>query len=524
MNESRVYSVRDLLISMFARISLIRRVFIVMVVLTTGIALFLPKVYTVTGNVIILATEIHQGEGPSLAKGSITQYLPVTLKDIETEATILRSVPLIQKALGALHSEGSLNIEYSWMDKWVKQPFKNYVVGPVRSLFGQAASNEDETAALTKVVLDSLEIVPVPGSNVIGIHYETDDINQGQLIVNRLMDEYLAMRDRLITGPTQRLFSQKKDLYKERFEQLSNEKIELFDQHEIHTPKEELSLVLQTINKETNEYNQLADRLLELKKWQQYLEQNIAEMNSANSSDFTILSGLEVGVGNYEDQIPGYKEIQLQLERIRTLQAEYDEAVLSFNQDSLPVVQAKEKIALSKKRLVGLLEGSNRDQLQKMQVLQSVSDQKEKRLADLRQRASLLTEVAVQETGIDTELAVVNEAYYKYSQQYEEKHLDELLHRDTLKNVKVLSYAPVPLEPSSPKKKIVLLVGMISSALFAISIGFICDIFDKRMYDPVRVNSTFGLPVIAIIDDRSPDKEKIPFSAHPARFFKWLLQ
>jgi uncharacterized protein involved in exopolysaccharide biosynthesis len=523
MNGSSIYSLRDLLISIYARFNLIQRVFALMVIATLFVVFFLPKVYTVSGEVIVLATEIRQADTAALTQGAVTQYLPVTLKDIETEATILRSLPLLRKTVEQLSSEGKLVFEGSFLDTWVKGPIQNYVIGPVRSLFSDEPEG-NEYDGLTKVVLDGLEIVPLPGSNVIRIYYETDNVAQGQVIVNRLMDEYLAMRDRLITGVNEGLYSKKKNIYKERFEELSNEKIELFDQHEIHTPKEELTLVLQTINKETNEFNQLEDRLLELKNWQQYLKKNINQMSASESTTLSIPNGLEGSTVEFASQIPGYKEIQTQLEHIRALQAEYDEAALSFNKDSLPVVQAQEKIGLARNRLVGLLEGSNKDQLQKIQVLQSVADQKMARLNKLRERASLLTEMSVQETGIDTELAVLNEAYYKYSQQYEEKHLDTLLHRDTLKNVKVLNYAPVPLEPSSPKKKVVLLVGLLSSMIAAVSMAFVCDIFDQRLHDPTKIPSTLDLPVIAIVDDIEPDKGKVPFSLHPARFFEWLRQ
>ena len=83
--------------------------------------------------------------------------------------------------------------------------------------------------------------------------------------------------------------------------------------------------------------------------------------------------------------------------------------------------------------------------------------------------------------------------------------------------------ASKPLEPSSPKPILVLIVSFVTGAFVALTLGLIREMFDNRFRYPEQVPAQLDMPVIAVFDDKNivPD---IPFSHKPAEFWKWLIQ
>ena len=516
-------TIRPFVLSLFARRKLMWRVFLVMSAITLCVTLFLPTKFTVSGQVIVLSSEIPLKESDMLNEGSGTRYLPVSLKDIETEATILRSPTLLKTTVQGLLNEGKITLEQSLLDTWIKQPLKKYIIRPIASLIQPEATPEDTVSPLLVELVDSMEILPLPGSNVIAVNLTTDDIEFGRLIVNRLIDEYLTERSRLMVSSGEHTFDQKKDMYKDMLHSLTDEKMKLFSEHDSQKPGEELSLVLQNINSETKSLNDVSDKLLEIAKWQGYLEKNISLMESSKGNEITIPYGFDSTNSN-DTELVAYKEVFQQLDVLRKLQEEYDTAIVSFAQGSLPVSQISEQLELAKKRLISLFKKKNQDQIQKILVLKSMAVEKEKRLTDLRKRASLLSEVVENLSEIETKLNVAKEAFLKYSQVYEEKHMERLFNQSNHRNVKVLDYAPVPLEPAPPKKPLLLILGLFSSLITAITAAVLAEAFNKFFYDPRDIEQTLGIPVVAIIDDLDARANQVEFSLHPKRFLQWINQ
>lgn len=527
MNNSSIGSLRDFFISIYSRRSFIRRILLPMLIIVLLFTVFQTKTYTVSGEIIVLSKEIRQVGNDHLSNANTTQHLPVTLKDMETEATILRSLPLIQNTVTELHQEGVFELKKSVIDTWIKEPLKIFLIEPI---FGSKEDQEQNinpddqiVANLTKKVIAGLQINPLPGSNVIVVSYKTENIKEGQIIVNRLMDKFLTRRNDLMLGtPLETVFMTKKKIYQERLNALENKKLDLLKQNDIHHPQEELTLTLHAINTETTQANKLADKLLEAKKWQQYLQKIKKNLSSSEATDLSLAYSFTRGdVGSAKIEMGS--EMKQQLEIIRTLQSKYDTALLLFNEDNLKVIQPKEQLEMAKIRLIDLIENRLTEQTQNIKVLRAVTEQKRKRLIGLKERASLATEILVKEDEINAELKSIQTSLFKYGQHLDEQHSASLISQEKWRNVRVLNYAPVPLGPSSPGKMVVLIAGLIGSIVTAISIAFLYELFDHRFHSHIQVSKRLKLPVIAVIDDVNGGQH-YAFSLHPIRFCKWLTQ
>lgn len=500
MRSSDLDDIGNLIRKLYVRRRLVFWIFLVMSLVSLVVTLAVGKRYTLSGEVILLSTEIYN-KGQNVIEGATgNRYLPVSLKDIETEATILRSVPLLRKTVQGLYDEGKLILEQSWLDRWLKQPLRHYIIQPVKNFFGNEEEQGNPVEDLVLLVLDGLQILPLPGSNVISVTYESKNIEQGRLIVNRLIDDYLWMRSELYAGNAENMFGRKKGVYKERLDTLFKKKMALLGEYESRKPEEELSIILQSINIAGRDHDDLSEQVLEVSKWQKYFEENIRQLRGTRATEVSIVSDAEFARAG-DSQLGSRKDLMQQIDQIRSLQNEYDKALVSFTENSQPVLQTIDKLELAKKRLLALFQKYNQNQLQKIRVLQSVAKHKEERLSSLKQRAVYLSQLLVLLAEIETELKVANEAYYRYSQLYEEKHLENMFSQDNWKNVKVLSYAPQPLGPSSPKKKLVFLIGIFSSFVTAISVALLYDFLDRFRLESWRIALTGEEPMS--IDDRA---------------------
>jgi len=87
---------------------------------------------------------------------------------------------------------------------------------------------------------------------------------------------------------------------------------------------------------------------------------------------------------------------------------------------------------------------------------------KKARLDEIAARVESLRQLLPRYNIIEVELQAMIEAYYAYSQKYQEYKAREMADIESRSNVKVLAWAELPLEPSFPQAKLLLPVGFIA--------------------------------------------------------------
>jgi len=229
------------------------------------------------------------------------------------------------------------------------------------------------------------------------------------------------------------------------------------------------------------------------------------------------------GTGTSSNEFYVDTEMKDQMLKIAGLQSEHATARLAFRKESTKVTKPYNQLKQQKVRLIVLVENRILERSEGIKVLDTVIASKNERIQGYKDRAEVLKQVSAQEAGIITELSAVNDAYFKYSQQYEERRSEKFANLDDLSNVRILSMASKPLEPSSPKPFLVLIVSFVTGAFVALTLGLIREMFDNRFRYPEQVSAHLDIPVIAVFDDKNVEPDK-PFSHKPAEFWKWLIQ
>lgn len=487
--------IRETIGLLFANKALIVKVCIVFAIIAVLAPLIQTKKFTVTGEIIILAKKLHQGgaHGEYAPSGGSAKSIPVSLTDMETESNILRSLSLQKTAVAELIDEGIIVLEPGLIERLTPSFLKSN---------DEALIKKKQVEDFTFYIFNDIEIAPIPGSNIISIIYEGEAPELGKDVVARLMQLYLnKRRDLALAQAPEDFFGNKKELFKQRLRELENERLKLFNKHSVSDPESELALTLENVNDERNELNQLRDTRLENLQWLAYLEEQLNTLKTADITQSTFPFSFGGG-GSISDETYIDSEMKQESQHIAELHSEYANARLSFKPDSIKITKLVRRIKLQKERLVTLIANRITERGHGIKVLDSLIESKLARIETYNQRAELLKRVASEDADINTELNAVNDAYFKYSQFYEEQRSEQFAQLDELTNVKILSLPAVPLEPSSLNPLFVMILILITGGISAVTLVFLQEFFDNRFKFKSQVEQELGLPVIAVFDDK----------------------
>jgi len=496
-------SLRNILNIFFSNLPFMRRIFFVCVAVSFLVPVLSVQKYTPSGEIMVLSKKIAQGNREEVGIATGVRYIPVSLTDMETENSILRSLPIIRKTVADLYIDGLLNLEHSYFDERINEPLKDRL-SRLQSLTSSSEMiAEDQLAIneLTKSAVASLNISTIPGSNIILISYETKDPEVGSAFVNKLMDNYFVKRQELITNESPVApFLKKKEVYKERMKLLEENKVDLLNKYGITSSKEELSQVLQNINRENIELNRLIDTHLMEKSWLAYIDTQLTTLKKAPLKSFSFpysfdRSGASKGT-YYVDA-----EMKQQVQKIASMQTEYATVLLSFKSDTDTVSMLSKELSEQKTRLINLVNNRVLERSKNMIVLEETIKNRRLRIGTYNERAKILNTVTSLEDEINVELTAVSDTYFRLNQVYEEMRSKQLSELDDFSNVKVLSRATIPLEPSTPSAMLLFALSIFVSLVIAITMGMVREYFDRRFRYPEQALTELGVPTVAVIDD-----------------------
>ncbi|CBL46097.1 Lipopolysaccharide biosynthesis [gamma proteobacterium HdN1] len=515
--------VRELLTLFFSNFRLGAQVTVAILVLALLAPLVIGKSYTVTGEIIVLSKKLDQGFRSEVATSSGPRYMPVTLTDMETENSILRSLPVIQTTVGTLYDQGKLFIDYSPLKAWVINPLKENVIKPLKNMLSDEPSDPrlELINELSAYVLDDLEIATLPGSNVITVNYTNDDPEMARAVVNGLMETYMERRRNLMASQAPKeFFLKRKNSFQKLVRELEQKRVDLLNNYGAVNPKDETTAVLGDLENGRKEISAMQGNRLRNEKWLEYLKsesKNLAKSDIAQTS----LAFSFNGAGASEEQYYVDTEMKQQLEKIAELVVAYNDARFTFKPDSPKVVQLVSQLREQKRRLETLVKNRIKEREQALIILNDTITTNTAALEGLEQRLVRLKQASAEESALATELNAAKDAFFRYSQQYEEFRAEQVSATDDLENVRILTNPVFPLEPSTPKPFLVWVLGGVAAVMGGIVTALVSAWFGRTFATPDQAQSALGVPVIAVFDD--PDNSAdLPSHWSPAGIWKWL--
>lgn len=535
MNTLQVMSPKENYLHEFLRIffanrQLIKRVFLFFAVITLLIPLVLKQTFDITAEVLVQSKKLPQSDANTALSQETDKFLPPSLADMETESNILRSPSLMRKTVRQLYEEGVYRpskgivaLVTEPLRTYVANPLREYVINPLRSAVGLEIDpvRDGTIDALTEQASAALTVETLPGSNVISVVYSFDDPEMGTILVTRLLENYLKSRQNLQSNDLpESFFEQKKSQYQVRIGELEERRRGLLESIRASDPKEEITFRLNAINTEEQALNLYRDRLLENRRWLEYLTANLAAARSAGVSEGTFPFTFTHTVDNaaYED-----REIKQLGEKLIDQVSNYGNATASFQDGSLPVQQQRERIGRTRDQFLKVVENRIRERKSELTTLQQVIEQKTARIDEYKARVGDLQDVQAQLRLFDTEIDALHKAFFTYTQRYEESRSQGLLD-GSASNARVLSWPYEPAEPAFPKPMLILPLGLLTGLMLAVALGYLREFFDHRFKHPAQLTEHLGLPVLIVINEKEVPQPPAPKAWSWPWVWYWIRQ
>lgn len=517
--------IREVLTLFFSNFRLASQVMLAVLAIALLAPLIIGKSYTVTGEIIVLSKKLDQGFRGEIGASSGPRYMPVTLTDMETENSILRSMPVIQDAVGDLYDQGKLRIQYNPLKAYIINPLKDNVIRPLKNMISDDPVDPrlELINELSAYVLDDLEIATLPGSNVITVNYTNDDPEMARAVVNGLMDSYMEKRRKvMVSQAPQEFFLKKKNSFQKLVRDLEQKRVDLLNNYGVVSPKDETGVALRDLEEERKALNSLKEDKQKSEQWLQYLKTESASLAKADIVQTSLAFSFN-GAGASEEFYYVDTEMKQQVEKIAELVVEYNDARFTFKPDSPKVDQLISQLREQKRRLETLVKNRIKEREQALRILNDTIATKTAHMEELDKRLARLKQASAEESALLTELNAANDAYFRYAQQYEEYRSEQASNTEDLENVRILSHPVFPLEPSTPKPMLVWVLGAIAAVMGGVVTALVSAYFGRTFITPDQAQAALGIPVIAVFDDRDAEAD-LPTQWSPSGIWQWLKQ
>lgn len=486
----------------YANRQLVKKVFLIFAAIALVLPLVLKQSFDITAQVIVQSKKLSQSDATTSMTQDSDKFIPPSLADMETESNILRSPALTRQTISQLREQGEYAPAPGLLDTLVVNPLREYVINPVRDLFGLevAPVRDFELDALTAQAVDDLKIETLPGSNVISITYSSGDPALGTKFVAQLLENYLQNRQELqsIELP-QTFYEQKKMQFKVRLDGLEGTRLALLESIGASNPKEEITFRLNAINTEEQALNLARDRLLQSQRWLDYLKTSLAAAKSAKLSDYTFPYTFTTTVDNiaFED-----REIRQLGEQLTTLVTRYNNDLSIFQPGSEPMQLTQEQISRARQQFLKVVSNRIQERTIDLGVITAVINQKTQRIADFKNRIHELQETQSKLQQMETEINALHAAFSTYAQRFAETSSQRMFDSD-LSNARVLSPPYEPTEAAFPRPLLIIPFGILTGLLLAIALVYVREFFDHRFKHPAQITHQLGVPVLLVINDQN---------------------
>lgn len=485
-------------------------------ILTLGFVLLLlvsflaPKQFYFNGQVVVVSKQIPHSLDGSLLNSKQDVFVSPTLTDMETEANILRSPAIIYHTLLELHQSNLLIIDDpNWIKINIIEPLKSNLKDAkktIRGWFLEPLTPEEEQhiyiSEFTEEIIESLEIVTLPGSNILTVDLIYDDIIIGKRIATRLLKNYLIKRKELILSSfSDEFYFKHKNLFEEKIKALEEQKLRLLKENDANLPDLELEAEISMLEQEQKSLEENNQIIKQKQEWQLYLEREYDRLSTKKSLDsyefpYTFNTSPRSESVAFEDQ-----ELVSQLQILNELSASYRDINRVYEQDTRAVRDITAKLKQERNRYLKLIQNKILEANQQLTLSKQIIEDKRASISFIAARVKQLRDVLPQFKIIDTELKALQDAYFSYTQQYHENKAANFAEFDVKSNVKILAWPQTPLKPVFPNPKLLIPIGGIALLMLSISMAFMIAFFRQVFRRPEEITDRLGLPVIAVFED-----------------------
>ncbi|MGF1539608.1 MAG: GumC family protein [Pleurocapsa sp.] len=447
------------------------------VALSAVIALSLEKVYETEAQLLIKTDRSAQLTGLQNEIGEI-EVLTYESDPIGTQADILRSRPVVQKAIEELDLRDEQGNLYKYKD-----------------------------------IVDSLAIKPNKGTYVLTITYQNSDPELAASIVNKIVEIYQQKEtesNRSEASAARKFIAGQLPGVENNVNQAEAELRRFKNQNRVANLSEETTTLIEATKSLENEIEKVTAQLKDLNARYNRLNAELG-MNLEEASAISALSE-SIAVQRALEEL---QEVKVRLANQQNYFAENTPQIISLKEQEDKLTNLVEQQI---RQTLGTQQAANLNNINILSIGQLKQDQiaqfsnlgiqkegLEQKLAafkntytDYQQRLSTLPELEKQQRELERRVQASQSTYQTLLSKLQETQVAE---QQNVANSRVVANAVVPDEPVGPRRKLIIAAGGFLGASLGVASAFLLDLRDNTIKNSKEAEQVLGYPLQGVIPD-----------------------
>lgn len=518
---------RDVARVLFRHRRLMGLVFFSLLMLTLVVIAVYPRGYTSEAKLFLKVGRESVALDPTATTGQTIMLQKTQVDEVNSALQVLTSREVLQRVVErvgaqqivsdtpqvpANSGESSAKRQLLWVQK--ANEAKSWVVGQASSLFAKLHLSDPGTLedVAVRKLSSKVEAFAPKDSTVFTISYTSGSAQLAHDVVDAVTNEFLAEHLRVNrTDGSLKFFSQQVETLKK---DLASAEAALRDR------KNEFQI--STIDARRNVFaEQQKDIELQIQGTQRelaYTEAQIADLTKAiQQLKPEIVTNRVAGFANEAADLMREKLYELEIEESK-LKSQYQAGhplLVQVEQQRKQAEEIVKKMPTERTQTTAELNSNQRtlelDLLQakahrEALLARQVASQKQQVV--LNQQLKELNDHDAQLQQLERAVALLDGKYRMHFEKLEEARVNDELGRDGIQNIKVAQAATLVTKPTSPKKPIVLVLGMLAAIAGAVTVPFVAEFLDGSLRTTQQVERELNLPVLLSVPPQSKRRRK----------------
>lgn len=481
--------------------------FVACLSLVVGGLLIAPRAYESQGKLFVRFGRGGMTLDPTVTTNETVHIMESREAEVNSVADILESRALIDQVVDTVGVERILKSNFIFADRIKIPDLPSFTSVSVESTAGE--SNEAYVALkqrekAIRQLSESIKVTPAKKGATINVSCRASSPELAREIVQTLMDKYLDLHiSAHRTDESYPFFVEQFDLHQRKV-QIATDRVRDFKNVAgITSITGEREAVQSQINQVETDLIATEAVLASAKERTDVIDRQLASLDERLVTEE--VEGTTNGAGD------------LMRDRLYSLEILEKELLTKFNESHPQVQQVKLQVAEARKiadkqpetrtetttAVNPIRQRVEGDLLQARAELRAT----EARLAALREKRGVLDKQLDTLNGQEAELSelqrqldVAQANYTKYADKLEEARISRELDVERVSNVKIVQSASLTLKAVSPKRLILLLLGMVVSFATAIALPQLLELVNRRLRTPEDVQLRLEIPVLVTLN------------------------
>ena len=463
--------------------------------LTAAVIVYYPRTYSSEARLFVRVGREIVALDPTATQGQTTNIQKSYKQEINSILEIVNSRSIAEKVVASIGVErllgsGEPKTAFKRLIWQIKEPVRN--LDPI----------SDEERAIIAVREWTSFFVP-KDSGIITITCKADSPKIAQEIVASTLEAFRAEHVRVSrTRGSQRFFTQQTGKQLQHLEEVSRELRDAKNQNGIVTFEGQRALLMDQIG-------QVEKATIETNNALAYSEARAKDLQmTVDRLPKTIVREVESGIG--------HRSTDQMRQQLYALEIQERHHTANYTKDHPTLLAVQEQ----RKKVEDIFKDQPR---QRAHTTEGVNDSREElRVQLLVERATLAAlrakanSLADEHARLDAERRKLNDRemqfakmrrnvelaeshYQKYSGNLEQARIDQALEDESISSVNTIQPASYSERPTSPRKTLVVLLGLLLAVACPLALALGAEYFDHTFTTPSQVEDQLGLPVLVSI-------------------------